>query len=225
MFSGFGPEVFEWFTGLERDNSRDYFTATRDRYEDDVRGGFEALLDELSVEFGGHVKVFRQQRDLRFTPDKTPYKTRTYGVIRDTPAARTGLYAQISATGLYAGTGYYQLARDQLERYRDAVADDRTGPAARTAVAAVEGAGLERRRPEPAHRPARPPARPSPHRAAAAQGADRRPRPRGRGRDRARRRARARRAETWRAAAPMTAWLDEHVGPSTLPADPRRGRR
>ena len=43
MFSGFGPEVFGWFDGLERDNSREYFTGTRDLYEGDVRGGFEEL--------------------------------------------------------------------------------------------------------------------------------------------------------------------------------------
>jgi hypothetical protein len=32
-FPGFSLWVFEWFEGLERDNSRDYFTTTRDRYE------------------------------------------------------------------------------------------------------------------------------------------------------------------------------------------------
>jgi uncharacterized protein (DUF2461 family) len=37
-FRGFGPEVFDWFAGLERDNSREYFAATRERYEMDVRG-------------------------------------------------------------------------------------------------------------------------------------------------------------------------------------------
>ena len=123
--------MFEWFAGLERDNSKAYFTATRDFYERDVRGGLEAMLDELSESFGGRPRVFRQQRDLRFSPDKSPYKTRTYGVLEGTPGARTGLYAAISASGLYAGTGYYRMARDQLERFRAAVADDGTGPGAR----------------------------------------------------------------------------------------------
>ena len=97
-FQGFGPEVFEWFAGLERDNTKAYFTATRDLYEDEVRGGLEAMLDELAMTFGGEARVFRQQRDLRFTPDKTPYKTRTYGVIYGTSVPGAGLYAQLSVT-------------------------------------------------------------------------------------------------------------------------------
>jgi len=111
-FHGFAPGVFEWFAGLERDNSKAYFTATRDRYETDVRGGLQALLDELSETFGGEVKLFRQQRDLRFAPDRSaPYKTRTYGLLHGVPGRVAGLYAQLSSGGLYAGTGYHQLAR------------------------------------------------------------------------------------------------------------------
>lgn len=109
----FGSEVFSWFEGLERDNSRDYFARTRDVYERDVRDALEALLEEL----GGEVKVFRQQRDLRFTPDKRPYKDRTYGL-----AGR--FYVQLSARGLYAGTGMYQPTPEQLGRFRRGVDED-----------------------------------------------------------------------------------------------------
>ena len=219
-FPGFAPEVFEWFAGLERDNSRAYFTATRERYEAEVRGGLEAMLDELSEAFGGEVRMFRQHRDLRFTPDKSPYKTRTYGVLQGAQAA---YYAELSASGLYAGTGYHQLARDQLERFRGAVADDRTGPDLAAVAAAVQEAGLE------------------------LAGASLRTAPRGHPRDHPRIELLRRRAlfagrrlagaggigrdaalahvaGTWRAAAPLNAWLDEHVGSSTLPPD-ERGRR
>lgn len=58
-FAGFKPAVFDWFAGLERDNSRAYFAATRERYELEVRGGLEAMLDELRESFGGEVKLFR----------------------------------------------------------------------------------------------------------------------------------------------------------------------
>jgi uncharacterized protein (DUF2461 family) len=76
-FDGFGPAVFEWFDGLEGDNPRAYFAATRERYGTEVRGGLEALLEEPSGAFGGgEHRVFRQQRDLRFSPDETPYETR-----------------------------------------------------------------------------------------------------------------------------------------------------
>ena len=220
-FRGFRPEVFAWFEGLERDNSKAYFTATRELYEAEVRGGLEALLDELGMELGGEARVFRQQRDLRFTPDKTPYKTRTYGVLA---GAGDALYAELSASGLYAGTGYYRLARDQLERFRAAVAGEETGPRLVAACATVEDAGLE------------------------LAGESLRTAPRGYPRDHpriellrrkalfagrrvpgspagiARYPALAHVAGTWRAAAPLNAWLDEHVGPSTLAPD-ERGRR
>ena len=83
MFDGFGSRAVAWFEGLERDNSKAYFAAHRSVFEEQVRGPFQALLDDLSLEFGGEPKVFRQHRDIRFSPDKSPYKTRTYGILHD----------------------------------------------------------------------------------------------------------------------------------------------
>jgi uncharacterized protein (TIGR02453 family) len=224
LFQGFGAHVFEWFAGLERDNSKPYFTATRDVYERDVRGALEAMLDELALSFGGEARVFRQQRDLRFTPDKTPYKTRTYGVIGDTSVPGPGLYAQLSASGLYAGTGYWRLARDQLERFRAAVAGDAAGPELEAVTAGLVDAGLELAgeslRTAPRGYP-----REHPRigllrrkaliagRALTGEG--------GIGRDAALEHV----AGTWRAAEPLNAWLDAHVGPSNLPRETRGGRR
>jgi uncharacterized protein (TIGR02453 family) len=111
VFEGFGQEAFAWFEGLERDNSREYWQRTRDLHERAVREPLEDLLLELG---GGDVKVFRQHRDLRFSRDRRPLKDRTYG-----HAGR--LFVQLSARGLYAGTGMYRPTSEQLERYRAAV--------------------------------------------------------------------------------------------------------
>jgi uncharacterized protein (TIGR02453 family) len=222
VFRGFGPGAFEWLAGLERDNSRTYFTATRDVYETEVRGALEAMLDELSLTFVGPVKVFRQHRDLRFSRDRTPYKTRTYCVLAGDPASAAGLYAELSARGLYAGTGYHQLARDQLERFRDAVADERTGPALAAAVEETRGAGLEvagaTLRTAPRGYPRDHPRIALLRHTALIAGA----RLRGEG-GIARDAALGHVAGTWRAAAPVVAWLDAHVGPSAV--DPRRQAR
>lgn len=78
-FEGFGPKVRKWFKGLEADSSKEYFSASREFFEESIRDQMEALLIELSEKFGGEVKVFRQNRDIRFSPDKSPYKTNTYG--------------------------------------------------------------------------------------------------------------------------------------------------
>jgi uncharacterized protein (TIGR02453 family) len=222
-FHGFGADVFEWFVGLERDNSRAYFAARRERYETEVRGGLQAMLNELSEELGGEVRVFRQQRDLRFTPDKSPYKTRTYGLLYGVPGVASGLYAELSARGLYAGTGYHQLARDQLARFRDAVIDDASGPALAQAASAAQDAGLELAgeslRTAPRGYPREHPRIELLRRKALIAGR-RLPGAGGIDRDAALRHV----AGTWRAAEPLNAWLDEHVGPSAI-APSGRGRR
>ena len=219
-FQGFPAAAFEWFAGLERDNSRAYFTSTRDRFEADVRGALEAMFDELTGTFGGEVKVFRQHRDLRFSPDKTPYKTRTYGLLHGVPHTRAALYAELSARGLYAGTGYHILARDQLERYRAAVADDRTGPALEAAVGAAQDAGLEIEgellRTAPRGYPRDHPRIDLLRRKAVIAGRREAPGAAGIGREA----ALAHVTGCWRAAEAIDAWLDEHVGPSAEP--PRR---
>jgi uncharacterized protein (TIGR02453 family) len=217
-FEGFRPGVPEWFKGLEANNSREYFTARRDFFEASIRGQMEALLTELSEKFGGDVKMFRQNRDIRFSPDKSPYKTNTYGVIYGSGIGAQGLYASISAHGLVAGTGYHAMARDQLDRYREQVADDAYGPEMTKLVAKAQKAGLE------------------------VWGETLATAPRGYPKDHDRIELLRRKSlslgatldheggisradglrfvtKTWRAAAPVTGWLDEHVGASTLPVE------
>jgi len=105
-----------------------------------VRGPLEAMLDELADELGGDVKVFRQHRDVRFSPDKSPYKTRTYGFVA---ARAASLFAQVDRTGLFTGTGSYRLDSAQLERFRAAVADDAAGPALERALATAHDGGVQ----------------------------------------------------------------------------------
>jgi uncharacterized protein (TIGR02453 family) len=223
-FAGFAPEAFAWFTGLEADNSRAWFTAHRDTFEESVRGAFEAMLLELAGELGGDVKIFRQNRDIRFSPDKSPYKTQTYGLIHDRPENRPALYAQVSARGLFAGSGYHVLAADQLARFREAVADDTTGPELETAMAAAEAAGIETfgegLKSAPRGYPRDHPRIALLRHKALVGGARLDPGARGIPRKAALDHAR----RTWAACEPLNAWLDAHVGESELPAESGYGR-
>jgi uncharacterized protein (TIGR02453 family) len=223
VFTGFPRATFTWFTGLEADYSKAWFTAHRETYDNAVRGELEALLEELADELGGRVELFRQHRDTRFSKDKSPYKTTTYGVIADRPDGEASLYAQLSSGGLFAGTGYYQLAADQLARFREAVANDESGPALERILADVHAAGLESWGESLKTAPRGYP-RDHPRVALLRHKlliAGRRLEPRGRS-------GLARDAvldftrETWAACMPMTAWLDQHVGVSELPPPPRR---
>jgi uncharacterized protein (TIGR02453 family) len=219
-FDGFPPEAFRWFAGLEADNSKRYFTEHRDTYDGAVRGALEAMLEELADELGGRVRLSRPNRDLRFSRDKSPYKTTTYGVIIDRPDSLAALYAQLSSLGLFAGTGYYELAPDQLTRFRDAVLDDTAGPRLEAAIATATAAGVETFGEALKTAPrGYPRDHPRVHllrhrmlvagkRVAAGDG--------GITRDAALSHVRA----TWSACAELNAWLDEHVSGATL--SPRR---
>lgn len=128
-FTGFGEYAVEFFDGLEADNSKAYWTDQRGVYESDVRAPMQALLAALEPEFGTG-KIFRPYRDVRFSADKTPYKTHC-GAIAG------AFYVQVGADGLMAAGGYYQMAPDQVARFRTAVDDDRRGTDLEKRLAAV----------------------------------------------------------------------------------------
>ncbi len=225
-FDGFPASTFAWLAGLERENTREYFGRTREVYERDVRGALEELLETLAgEEFGTGVRLFRQQRDVRFSADKTPYKTRTYGLVHGLPEREAGHYAELSAAGLFAGAGHHWFAADQLERFRAAVDREDSGAALDATVRDLESRGFE------------------------VSGETLKTAPRGYPRDHPRARLLRHKAVfggrrlaagrhgiprdaalehvrgAWRDGRPLIAWVEDHVGPSTLPADARAGRR
>jgi uncharacterized protein (TIGR02453 family) len=119
-FRGWPAEAIEFYEGLEADNSKTYWEENKPVYEEIVHGPMDELLAELAPEFG-EGRIFRPYRDVRFSKDKSPYKTSIAATL-----ARGG-YVQLSADGLGAGCGMYVMAPDQLDRYRRAVADNRKG--------------------------------------------------------------------------------------------------
>jgi uncharacterized protein (TIGR02453 family) len=134
-FSGWPDEALEFYEGLAADNSKIYWTRHKQTYDDCVLGPMTELVAELAPEFG-EAKIFRPYRDVRFSKDKTPYKTHIGALVGSG-------YVQFSAQGLAAGDGMYHLASDQLERYRQAVAGDRAGTQLTKVIAEVEGQGIE----------------------------------------------------------------------------------
>ena len=98
-FAGFQTEALAFYLGLEADNSRTYWTDHKDVWEREVRGPMLALVAALADEFG-EAKLFRPNRDIRFSADKSPYKTHQ-GAFAATPGG-AGYYVQISAKGLRA---------------------------------------------------------------------------------------------------------------------------
>jgi len=135
-FRGWPSEALEFYEGLSADNSKTYWTDHKAVYETAVRQPAVELLAELEPEFGPG-KIFRPYRDVRFSADKSPYKNHL-GVWLE-----SGGYLQLSADGLAAGGGRYEMTPEQLDRYRRAVADDRTGTELVGLIAEVEKSGAQ----------------------------------------------------------------------------------
>jgi uncharacterized protein (TIGR02453 family) len=206
-FGGWPDEALEFFEGLEADNTKAYWEPRKPVYERAVKAPMEALLAEVEGEFGSF-KLMRPYRDIRFSADKTPYKT-NIGAGSSTGAG--GVYVSFSANGIYAGGGTWHLSKDQLVRYREAI-DGAAGEALEAIDSRLGESGYELEGRETLKRA--PKGWPQDH-------------PRIRllkftsvlvGRHfppaswMATAAAKDRVVEVWRAAAPVNAWLDAHVG-------------
>lgn len=220
-FHGFGAGLVDFYDGLGEDNSREYWTAHLDTYREAVREPLEALAVALTAEFG-KPKVFRPNRDLRFSNDKRPYQEHAAMTVGD--GAGGGLYLQVGAGGLMIAGGAWQPARDQLERWRQAMDDDRVVTDLRRALRPLEKVGYPLDEGDPLKTAPRGWARdhrhldlirrrrltvshtydPAPwlHTAACL--------------DRVR--------EGWITCRTWNDWFERHVGPSTEPAPPRPGQ-
>jgi uncharacterized protein (TIGR02453 family) len=118
-FRGWPAEALDFLEGLEEENTKAYWERNKSVYEQAVRGPMEELLAELEPEWGPG-RIFRPYRDIRFSADKSPYKTNIAAMVGDG-------YIHLNANGLGAGSGMYHMAPDQLERFREAVSDERSG--------------------------------------------------------------------------------------------------
>jgi uncharacterized protein (TIGR02453 family) len=153
-FEGFADVRASFFRALAKHQSRDWFTAHRGEYESGWLEPMHALLGELSERIEGlfprrqlgEPKVFRIFRDVRFSRDKSPYKTHVAGAIPlggsgVVPGGPAAIYVHLG-TDVYVGAGHYSLDPAQLERYRAAVLDERRGAELARITARLTKAGF-----------------------------------------------------------------------------------
>ena len=214
MSAGFPEEAIVFYEGLEADNTKAYWTDHKQVYDRAVRAPLDALLAELAPEFGP-AKVFRPYRDVRFSKDKTPYKTHAAAVVEQDGS----LYVQLGADGLFVGGGYWHTQSDQVSRLRAAVDDDLSGRQLQDVLDSLVGWQLlgERlkRLPKP-YSPDHPRAELLLHKSLAA-GLRFEPdewlhTPE----------CGERIAAAWRQVQPLNAWLSQHVGPTRQERPARR---
>lgn len=141
-FRGFGPGALRFLRGLARNNRREWFEARRAVYEAEVREPMRALVEEMDIrlarlapELTGDPRrsIFRIHRDVRFSADKSPYKTNAAcqfyhcdagrGAGQDAEGAGAGLYFQLADGECFAAGGMWMPARPALDRIREAIAE------------------------------------------------------------------------------------------------------
>lgn len=125
------PEFFDFFKGLSQNNSKAWFDEHRTEYERFVKKPFAHLVQQLIDKIrlvdpyvlpAASDAIFRINRDIRFSKDKTPYKTSTGAFINRYGRKATGmpgLYFEVSHDRAGIAGGIYQPEPRQLERIRD----------------------------------------------------------------------------------------------------------
>ena len=155
-FVGMPDEGLAFLEDLEERNTKEFFDANKGVFREQVQAPFAALVEAAaarlrrSVPDLGEPKVFRIYRDLRFSKDKTPYKTSMSASLPSRadqedggPGVGTGYYVNVGPAGLYTASGLYHAARPDLELVRAAIADPDTGPELEAILGKAATKGLE----------------------------------------------------------------------------------
>ena len=138
----FTTATLRFFRGLKKNNAKPWFEAHRDEYEGEVRAPMRALIEEMNTHFarfapeiGGDPKrgMFRINRDVRFSKDKSPYKTNagcwfnhrsaSHKVGGEANEGSAGFYFHLEPGASFVGAGLWMPPRPQLDRIREAIAE------------------------------------------------------------------------------------------------------
>jgi len=151
-FDGFADRNGKFFGVLARNQRREWFAMHKEEYEEGWLTPMKALLAEVRTRLEplydhdplAEPKVFRIHRDVRFSKDKSPYKTHIGGYVPLAGAARgpnqpVPVYVQLG-TETFVGAGHYMMEPAQLARFREAVLDDAQGKTLARIVATLEKA-------------------------------------------------------------------------------------
>ena len=112
-FTGFRPAALTFLRALARHNDRVWFEANRERYERELRAPLASFVEEVDAHLGtiapeivGHPtrSLFRIHRDVRFSPDKRPYKTNVAAWFYH--AGGAGTVSGAGRSGAHGGAGF-----------------------------------------------------------------------------------------------------------------------
>ena len=145
-FPGFRPAALAFLRGLARNNRREWFEARRDIFERELRAPLRDLVEAMDVrlariapEIVGDPKraIFRIHRDVRFSKDKSPYKTNLgvwlhhrateTGIRKEGGSGGAGFYFHLEPGAGFAAGGLWMPPPPALARLREAITEDQAG--------------------------------------------------------------------------------------------------
>jgi uncharacterized protein (TIGR02453 family) len=133
------PELFQFFRELQANNNRDWFQANKPRYESQVREpllrfitDFGVRLAEISPHYVADARksggsLFRINRDIRFSKDKSPYKTMAGIQFRHESGKDVhapGFYLHLEPDSIFGGIGIWHPDTQTLNKIRDAIVEN-----------------------------------------------------------------------------------------------------
>jgi uncharacterized protein (TIGR02453 family) len=156
-FAGFPGGTLTFLRGLEKNNSKEWFDAHRADYQafyveagtafvDALGPGLKKISKTVSYESRVNGSLFRINRDVRFSKDKTPYKAHLdlwFWEGEERGWATPGFFFRLAPKQLILGAGMHQLPKEQLAAYRTAVVDDKAGKALAKVADELKAAGYQ----------------------------------------------------------------------------------
>ena len=155
QFNGFSQEYFSFFNTLKKNNSKQWFEKHRGEYDEFVMHPAREFVIEMGKKLrkiapgvNAIPKInqsrFKINRDVRFSKDKSPYKTYMGIWLWEGEGKRmasSGFYLHVENNHLLIGVGIKMFPKPLLDRYRKAVADKKQGAALKDAVAKIKARG------------------------------------------------------------------------------------
>ena len=126
----FGPDYLTFFKELAPNNNKDWFDANRKRYENNVREPFKKFIGDLienlkqndsELNIEAKDAIFRINRDIRFSKDKTPYKLNNSAIISSEGRKNKnhpGIYVEFGPEKLAFYGGIYMPDSKQTAKIR-----------------------------------------------------------------------------------------------------------
>ena len=154
-FNGFSKEAINFIDEWRHNNSRDWFQPKKDDYEKLIKSPALSFVNELGsrlkllsrdiqFDLGTNGSFLRIYRDVRFSPDKTPYNPNIRVFFWEGPRKKTenpGFFIKIDQKGVSVFVGMHGFCKEHLQAYRDAVIHPEHGNSLLAAISEVEKAG------------------------------------------------------------------------------------